>query len=164
MKKNMARSFPFGSAGLAVGGQPKHQANELRQNEEGEDTSQPRKYIRLQRSLMTRNLFLIFVQSSPGKLFPAGLKSDLVAQAQLFLSVFQGEHGTRATLPQSLHLIRLLLEGLAGLQQSFQLVLDKHTTEVWNFKLTSQSSRVDEAVQTITFGRFGMNLVSPKDL
>lgn len=89
---------------------------------------------------MTRNLVLIFVRSSQGKLFTAGLKStlraigsNLVTQAQLFLSVFQGVHGTGATLPQSLHLIRLLLERLAGLYQSFQLVLDKQTTKVGNF-------------------------------
>lgn len=85
---------------------------------------------------MTRNLILIFVQSSGGKLLTAGLKStlrdngsNLVTQSQLFLSVFQGVHGTRATLPQRLHLIRLLLECLAGLYQSFQLVLDKQTTK-----------------------------------
>lgn len=79
----------------------------------------------------------MFVQSSRGKSFTAGHEStigdtgsNLVTQAQLFLSVFQGVHGTGATLPQSLHLISLLLERLAGLYQSFQLVLEKQTTRV----------------------------------
>lgn len=71
--------------------------------------------------------------------------SNLVTQAQLFLSVFQGVHGTGATLPQSLHLLRLLLERLAGLYQSFQLVLEKQTTRV-KVKITI---RVDKPVRII---------------
>lgn len=49
--------------------------------------------------------------------------SHLVAQPQLFLSVFQGVQGTGAAVPQSLHLTRLILKCLAGPNQSFQLVL-----------------------------------------
>lgn len=96
---------------------------------------------------MTQNFISTFVQYSGGKLFPAGLKSaegdfgsNLVTQAQLFLSVFQGVHGAGATPPQSLHLTGLLLESLAGLHQSLQLVLDKQTTKVGNFNETFQSN------------------------
>lgn len=50
-------------------------------------------------------------------------RSHLVAQPQLFLSVFQRVEETGAAVPQSLHLSRLLLKGLAGPNQRFQLVL-----------------------------------------
>lgn len=112
---------------------------------------------------MTRNLILIFVQSTRGKWFTAGLKStfrdassNLVTQPQLFLSVFQGEHGTRATVPQSLHLIGVLLECLAGLHQSFQLVLDKQTTRAGNF--TNQHYRAPELLNSSKV--FVLNLIT----
>lgn len=79
------------------------------------------------------------------RLRSAILGSNLVTQAQLFLPVFQGEHGTGATLPQSLHLIRLLLERLAGLYQSFQLVLEKQTNKNREVKVEI-TIRVDKPV------------------
>lgn len=60
--------------------------------------------------------------------------SNLVAKPQLFLSVFQGVHGTRAPVPQGLHLGGLLLERLAGLHQRLQLVLGGDTTDVGSLK------------------------------
>lgn len=61
--------------------------------------------------------------------------SNLVAKPQLFLSVFQGVHGTRAPVPQVLHLGGLLLERLAGLHQSLQLVLGRDITEASQMNL-----------------------------
>lgn len=56
------------------------------------------------------------------------IRPHLVTQAQLFLPVFQGVEGTRAAVPQSLHLSGLLLKGLAGFYQSLQLVLAQMQT------------------------------------
>lgn len=64
--------------------------------------------------------------------------SHLVSQPQLFLFVFQGVDGTRAAVPQSLHLGGLLLECLAGLHQSLQLVLGGHTTDTGSLKYVIQ--------------------------
>lgn len=64
--------------------------------------------------------------------------SNLVSQPQLFLPVFQRVDGTRAAVPQSLHLGGLLLECLAGLHQSLQLVLGGHTTDTGSLKYVIQ--------------------------
>lgn len=60
--------------------------------------------------------------------------THLVTQPQLLLSVFQGVEETRTAVPQSLHLSGLLLKCLAGLHQSFQLVLGGHTTDADSLK------------------------------
>lgn len=56
------------------------------------------------------------------------IRPHLVAEAELFLSVFKRVHETGAAAPQSLHLSGVLLEHLAGPHQSFQLVLDANSS------------------------------------